>query len=54
MRTIIAGPKPSYNDWIKYIYKEVKKEIIEWPKIKIKTQQELELEKLYILRKNNF
>jgi len=54
MKTIQAIEKTDYNTWIKYIHKEVKRQIIEWPEIRNKTQNEIELDKLYNLRKNNF
>lgn len=54
MKTIQAAPKPTYIEWMKYIHKEVKRQIIDWPKTKAKTATEIELQKLYDQRKSNF
>ncbi len=54
MKTTIAIQKPDYNTWLKYIHKEVKRQIIDWPKNKVKTAAEIELQKLYDQRKNAF
>lgn len=32
MKTVQAIPKPTYNEWIKYIHQNVRNIQIEWPK----------------------